>query len=162
MPPTKASAKYSKKDGSLVVSDDKKYVFWTPSDPPGATPTVTVPVADITNLQQTPATSKAIALKVFVNTDSYVFSFTHKENSRKEQETITEILRNTIAANKASTAASLVPSAAATPTPAAATNGENGGAQSAAMAMAKAVSSKAADEGWYDDSKLMADVNLQR
>jgi transcription initiation factor TFIIH subunit 1 len=161
MPPTKASAKYSKKDGSLVVFDDKKYVFWTPSDPPGATPTITIPVADITNLQQTPATSKAIALKVFVNADSYVFSFTHKENARKEQENVTEILRNTIAANKASTAAALVPSAATTPKPAAG-GGENGGAQSAAMAIAKAVSSKAADEGWYDDSKLMADANLQR
>ncbi|SMR49185.1 unnamed protein product [Zymoseptoria tritici ST99CH_1A5] len=162
MPPTRASAKYTKKDGSLVVSDDKKYVFWTPSDPPGATPTVTIPVVDITNLQQTPATSKAIALKVFVNTDSYVFSFTHKENARKEQEVVTEVLRNIIAANKASTAASLVSSAAATPTPAAGGAGENGGAQPAALAIAKAVSSKAADEGWYDDSKLMADANLQR
>ncbi|KAI7157300.1 hypothetical protein KC316_g15475, partial [Hortaea werneckii] len=65
MPPTtRASVAYKKKDGSLSVADDRKYLFWTPAAPPGASPSVTVPVADITNLQQTPESSPKVALKV--------------------------------------------------------------------------------------------------
>ena len=162
MPPTRATVTYKKKDGILSISDDSKYVFWTPATPAGASPTVTVPVKDITNLQQTPASAPKVALKVFVGEESYVFSFTHASNARKEQEAITDGLRNTIAATKASAAASLAP--ASTPAGGSTPAGQGGGAdgQSAAMAIAKAVSSKAADEGWYDDAKLKGDFQLQR
>ena len=157
MSSTKAAVSLKKKDGILTISDDRKYLFWTAATPPGGSPSVTVPISDITNLQQTPESSPKVALKVFVKDDNYVFSFTHTTNARKEQETITETLRNTIATNKAPTAAQLAPSAA----PTLGVSADDGG-QSAAMAIAKAVSSKAADEAWYDDSKLKADVNLQR
>lgn len=166
MPHTSATAAYKKKDGTLTVADDRKYVFWTPAAPTAAPPAVTVPVADITNLQQTPATSKAIALKVVVGDSSYVFTFNHKDNARKEQESTTDVLRNIIAANKAKDANHLATPAAAasasgTPGPANASGPEDSGA-SASMAIAKALSSTKADEGWYDDSKLKSDITLQR
>ncbi|KAH9810935.1 general transcription and DNA repair factor IIH subunit tcf-29-like [Teratosphaeria destructans] len=156
-PSIKASVSYKKKDGSLTVSDDKKYLFWTPAQPPGASPSVTVPVADITNLQQTPESSAKIALKVFIKEESHVFSFTSKDAARKEQEAVTNTLRDIIAANKAGVTAQLAPAAAAS------TPGKEGGdgGQSAAMAIAKAVSSKQ-DDSWYDDNKLKNDVQLQR
>nr|POE74759.1 putative rna polymerase ii transcription factor b subunit 1 [Quercus suber] len=160
MPSTKASVSYKKKDGHLTVSQDTRFLFWTPTTPPGASPSVTIPVADITNLQQTPATTPKVALKVFIKEDSYVFSFTSKDAARKEQENITDTLRNAIAANKVGTVQQVLPSA--TPT---STTQQDGGsdAQSAAMAMAKAASSnKAAEDAWYDDSKLKSDFQLQR
>lgn len=157
MPSTKANVTYKKKEGSLTVSDDIKYVFWTPSAPPGASPTVTIPIADITNLQQTPATQPKVALKVVVKEDSYVFSFTHATDARKEQEGITDTLRDRIAALKAGTAASLAPAASSGPAP----NADDGG-RPAAMAIAKAVSSAPTEESWYDDSKLMDDHTLQK
>jgi transcription initiation factor TFIIH subunit 1 len=155
----KATVTYKKKDGVLAVGDDSKYLFWTPSAPPGSPPSVTISIVDITNLQQTPETSPKVALKVFVKEESYVFSFTDKQSARKEQEVVTDTLRNVISASKA---AAPIPQVA-TPnpgTPGAAQNGD--GAQPAAMAMAKAVSSKSADEAWYDDAKLKADFQLQK
>lgn len=157
MSPTRASAKYSKKDGHLTISDDTKYVFWTPTEPPGASPSVTIAVGEITNLQQTPATSKSIALKVVVTETNYVFTFTDKQNARAEQESVTETLRNVITANKAaSTAQQLAKSSPATPNP-------SNSAQPAAISIAKAVShQQVPDEGWYDDNQLKSDDKLQR
>lgn len=156
MASTKARVSYKKKDGLLTVADDRRFLFWTPADKPGASPAVTVPIADITNLQQTPATSKNIALKVVVKDESYVFTFTNKENGRKEQEAVTDLLRDLIAANKASVAAQLAPAASTTTAPA-----QDGG-QSGSMAFAQAAASRPVDEGWYDDSKLKSDFQLQR
>ncbi|KAL1583169.1 hypothetical protein WHR41_07972 [Cladosporium halotolerans] len=153
----KASVSYKKKDGVLAVSDDSKYLFWTPSAPPGSSPTVTILVADITNLQQTPESSPKVALKVFVKEESYVFSFTDKQSARKEQEVVTDTLRNVISASKAAPTPQETPGPG---TPVPAQGSEN--AQPAAMAIAKALSSKAADEAWYDDSKLKSDFQLQK
>ena len=162
-PPPTAAVSYKKKDGTLTLSQDSKFLFFTISG--SSTPAVTIPVGDITNLQQTPESSPKVALKVFVKEESYVFSFTKgREDARKEQEAVTDTLRNTIAANKAKSVdvQSLVPSATPTPAPGQQQDGGDAG-QSAAMAIAKAVSSKsAADEGWYDDNKLKSDIQLQR
>lgn len=161
MPPTPTAAVlYKKKDGTLTISPDHKYLFWTGQGT--SSPAVTIPIADITNLQQTPASSAKVALKVFVKDDNYVFSFTSKDAAKKEQEVVTDTLRNTIAAAKAPSAAAQLTPAAATPS---GSNGQqNGGdaGHSAAMAIAKAVSSRQADEGWYDDTKLKSDFQLQR
>ena len=156
----KATVTYKKKDGVLAVSDDSKHLFWTPSAPPGSAPTVTITVVDITNLQQTPASSPKVALKVFVNEESYVFSFTDKEAGRKEQEVVTDYLRNVISANKAAAAA---PPSVSTPnpgTPGAAEDGEP--AQPGSIAMAKAASSKSAEDSWYDDAQLKNNTDMQR
>jgi len=154
-----ASVSYKKKDGYLAVSVDKKYVFWTPTQPPGSPPAVTIPVADIINLQQTPESSPKVALKVFIKEESHVFSFTSKDVARKEQEAVTNSLRDIIAANKAAATEQLVPSA--TPTPTAAQDGGETG-QSAAMAIARAINLQTQDESWLDDGKLKTDFQLQR
>lgn len=156
MPPQPSGAvQYKKKDGRLELSEDGKYLFFT--NTASTSPAVTVPVADITNLQQTPATSPKIALKIFVGEESYVFSFTSAANARKEQEAVTDALRNIIAANKAKSenVQSLVA------TPAAQQNGGDA-AQSSTIAIARATTSKAVEEEWYDDGKLLANSELQR
>lgn len=156
MPPIfKATVSYKKKDGILRISDDKKNLFWTPAG--GDSPAVTIRVGEITNLQQTPATSKSIALKLVVGDESYVLQFTHKEEARKEQEQVTDTLRDLVAAKKAKDAPQLAP-ATGPHTP---TDGAPEG-KSAAMAIAKAVASKAQDESWYDDEKLKGDFQTQR
>ncbi|KAF2153946.1 hypothetical protein K461DRAFT_311958 [Myriangium duriaei CBS 260.36] len=160
---SRASVSYKKKDGVLAVGDDKKFLYWTPATPPNATPSLTIPIGDVVNLQQTPASNPKIALKVFVQpasateAETYIFSFTSASSARKEQETTTEVLRNAISALKA---AVTLPKAAA---PAAATAAQDEPGQSAAMAIAQAVSGAGkTSEGWYDDSRLKADIELQR
>jgi transcription initiation factor TFIIH subunit 1 len=162
MPPTTTAAvSWKKQNGTLSISTDSKYLFFTPSN--ASSPAVTIPVADVTNLQQTPESSPKVALKVFVKDESHVFSFTSEGKARKEQEAVTDALRNIIATNKAKsdTVQSLVATPSGAATPAGQSNGADGG-QSAAMAIAKAVSSKAADEAWYDDNKLKSDFALQK
>jgi transcription initiation factor TFIIH subunit 1 len=155
MSPTRAQAKYSKKDGHLSISEDSKYVFWTPSSPAGASPAVTMQVAEITNLQQTPATSKSIALKVVVGGDkSHVFTFTDPNNAREEQKSVTETLSNVITANKAAPPPTNDP-VPAIPTPKPASN-------STPTATAIPPAQAAADDGWYDDARLKSDDKLQR
>ncbi|CAK4031058.1 RNA polymerase II transcription factor B subunit 1 [Lecanosticta acicola] len=155
MPPNfKVAATYKKKDGTFIVGEDKKNAFWTPKG--DATPTVTIRATEITNLQQTPETAKAIALKIIVGDESYVFTF----GQRPDQEKTTEKVKELIALYKVKDG----PATAAAGTPAAGTpaEGSGGEGQSAAMAIAKAVASKAADEGWYDDNRLKGDTMLQR
>ncbi|KAK3067193.1 RNA polymerase II transcription factor B subunit 1 [Teratosphaeriaceae sp. CCFEE 6253] len=156
MPSTRATCSYKKKDGSLTISDDTKYLFWTPSTPPAASPSVTVPIADITNLQQTPAVNPKIALKVFVTDVNYVFSFPSSDAARKEQEAITDTLRNAITTLKDAATSSLTPARKT------ATNGDGNAGQSAAMSIAKALSAQPQDDDWYDDGKLKSDFQLQR
>ncbi|KAK1089819.1 RNA polymerase II transcription factor B subunit 1, partial [Friedmanniomyces endolithicus] len=79
----KTSVVYKKANGSLTC--DKRHLIWSPSAPSGATPSLKIAVADITNLQQTGEASAKVALKVLVKDDSYVFSFTSKDAARKEQ-----------------------------------------------------------------------------
>lgn len=163
MPSSTAAVSYKKRDGRLIVSDDKKYLLFTPSTPTGAPPAVTIPVPDITNLQQTPATSESVALRV-VTTDSakeqkYAFVFTHATAARAEQQAVTDTLRNIITASKAAEAGPARASATPGPTQAA---GDAGG-KSAAMAIAQAVSgSGKATDSWYDDASLKTDISLQR
>ena len=163
-PPPTAVVTYKKKDGRLSVSDHVKHLFWTPATPPNALPSVTILVADITNLQQTPESSSKVALKVFVQQDNHVFNFT-SSNARKEQESITDALRNTIAANKSGSSAELVPELSNFASRGAAGQQDGGqGAKPAAMTISTAASSKtsAVDESWYDDAKLKSDFQLQR
>ncbi|KAF2860640.1 hypothetical protein K470DRAFT_264252 [Piedraia hortae CBS 480.64] len=141
-----ASVTYKKVEGRLVLSNDqKKLQFGVASQPP----TVTIAVADISSLQQTPKSSAKVALKVFVKDENYTFFFTSKENARKEQEDITNVLHQRIAADKAGAAAQLLPK-----------EGKDGA--SAAMAIARAVSSQAQTEDWYDANKLRSNVELQK
>ncbi|KAK0287649.1 RNA polymerase II transcription factor B subunit 1 [Friedmanniomyces endolithicus] len=153
----KTSVVYKKANGSLAC--DKRHLIWTPSIPSGVTPSLKIAVADITNLQQTGEASAKVALKVLVKDVSYVFSFTSKDEARKEQVAVTDTLRDAIATLKAAAASSLAP---AVGTPGAAQNGGGDTGQSSSMAIAKALSAKPQDEGWYDDARLKSDFQLQR
>lgn len=88
--------------------------------------------------------------------ENHVFSFTSAASARPDQEAITDVLRNTIAALKSASAqvASAPAQAPAQSTP----------SQSAAIAVAQAVSAGAskATETWYDDTRLKSDIDLQR
>jgi len=85
--------------------------------------------------------------------ENHVFSFTSAA-ARAEQEAITDILRNAIAAIK--TAEPPKPAPASGPA-------QDASAPSAAMAMAQAVSSAVkTNESWYDDIHLITDIELQR
>ena len=105
----------------------------------------------IIDLQQTPASSPKVMLKVFVqppNTSApqqYVFSFTSGANARAEADKIRDAL---------SAAINAVKSGPATPTPA-------GGSTS--MAMASAVSkAPGSSTPWLDDNQLKKDAELQQ
>ncbi|KAE8144828.1 hypothetical protein BDV25DRAFT_134326 [Aspergillus avenaceus] len=155
MAPPSGSAAYKKKDGTLTMSQDRQSVSWIPSAG-GATGAITLSVAQITNLQQTPANNPKVMLKIFVlppNTpasspEQYVFNFTAGANARPEADAIKDALSAAIQAAKATPTAP-------TPSPAPPT----GEGMSTAMAFATAVSSKTT---WDDDKRLKGDVELQQ
>lgn len=109
------------------------------------------------DLQQTPATSAKVMLKIFAlasdapsNTtpEAYVFQFTSGTDARAQADAIKDTLSAQVNAVKAGTPSQ-------TPTP--------GGGMSAAMAIANAVSSVGASKNpWDDDNRLKGDVELQQ
>ncbi|KAB8258262.1 hypothetical protein BDV32DRAFT_71738 [Aspergillus pseudonomiae] len=155
MAPPSGSAAYKKKDGTLTMSQDRQSVSWIPAAG-GATGTITLSVAQITNLQQTPASNPKVMLKIFVlppNTpenspEQYVFNFTAGANARAEADAIKDALSASIQAAKTAQAA---------PTPSPAPGAGEG--MSTAMAVASAVSAKSS---WDDDKWLKGDVELQQ
>ncbi|KAL5115866.1 RNA polymerase II transcription factor B subunit 1 [Pleosporales sp. CAS-2024a] len=147
-----AAAQYKKQDGTVSVSADGKTVSWKSAS--GTAPPLSITIADIGNLQQTPATSVKASIKIVVpdtapQPGNYMLTFTSPA-ARDDQQTITGLLRKWIEAAKAQQAPVPAPSA---------TNGEGA---SAAMAMAQTVAAaaKGNDES-YDDAKLLADLDLQ-
>lgn len=112
----------------------------------------------VTDLQQTPAGSAKVMLKVFAQTpgskdsETHVFSFTSATTARAEVDAIKDALSKAIQAIKAKNG---LPSAPG-----------GGNAASAAMAIASAVSSTPGQGGdtsaIYDDSKLLSDIELQQ
>ncbi|MCJ1466043.1 RNA polymerase II transcription factor B subunit 1 [Pseudocyphellaria aurata] len=151
----RGSAAYKKIDGTLAIVKDGQAVSWTPVAPPGSKPTLTLHVSSITNLQQTPATSAKVMLKVFALTqgasasEQYVFSFTSPTTARAEADAIKDALSKAIQAAKAGSGVLAPP-----------------GGASAAMTIASAVTSLPPGGGntdaWYDDSRLKSDVQLQQ
>lgn len=106
------------------------------------------------DLQQTPATSAKVSLRVFAQTstaegsapETFTFQFTSTTDPRAEADAIKAALATRIEATRA---------AAAGPE-----NGAEG--TSAAMAIASAISSGPSREAWLDDDRLKTDVDLQR
>lgn len=108
----------------------------------------------ILDLQQTPATSAKVMLKVFAQTqgaaasEQYVFSFTSPTTARAEADAIKDALGKAIQAAKAGSSVLAQP-----------------GGGSAAMTIASAVTSLphgGNTDAWYDDSRLKSDVQLQQ
>ncbi len=111
-----------------------------------------------TDLQQTPASSTKVMLKIFAQAqgskevDTHVFSFTSPTASRPEADAIKNALSAIIQASKTSNGIPTAPG--------------GGNAAPAAMAIASAVASTPGQGGdvasIYDDGKLVSDVELQQ
>ena len=109
------------------------------------------------DLQQTPATSAKVMLKVFAQApgaqvpETHVFAFTSPTSARVEADSIKDALSKAIQSAKTGGGLPAAP---------------GGGASSAAMAIASAMSSKSGAErepdALYDDAKLQQDVELQQ
>ncbi|KAF7589688.1 RNA polymerase II transcription factor B subunit 1 [Aspergillus hancockii] len=155
MAPPSGSAAYKKKDGTLTISQDGQSISWIPAAG-GATGTITLSVAQVTNLQQTPASNPKVMLKIFVlppnapagSPEQYVFNFTAGSTARAEADAIKDALSAAIQTAK-------TVQTAPTPSPAPGT----GEVMSAALAFASAVSTKST---WDDDKRLQGDVELQQ
>ncbi|RFU24090.1 hypothetical protein B7463_g12250, partial [Scytalidium lignicola] len=152
----RASTLYQKSEGTLSISKDQKSLLWLPlKDSPENF--VTISIADIANLQQTPESAKKVMLKVFEKVPSsaepvtHLFHFNSPTNPRGEANAIKDALTTLISEIKANDVKGLAGSNA-------------GGTQSAAMAIASAVSSKPASvpSKWYDDAQLKIDIELQQ
>ena len=110
-------------------------------------------LTEFSDLQQTPASSAKVMLKVFAQppgakaADTHVFSFTSTSTARAEADAIRDALSKAIQALKSG-------GVSAEP---------GGGASSASMAIASAMSSMPNDvNAIYDDEKLIQDAELQR
>ncbi|KAL8946890.1 MAG: hypothetical protein Q9222_006775, partial [Ikaeria aurantiellina] len=157
MAPPRGSAAYKKQDGTLAISKDGQSISWTPVTPPGSKPSLTFPVSAITNLQQTPASTPKVMLKIFAqppgapSPETHVFNFTSPTVARAEVDAIKDALSKAIQQAKVGGAIPAAP---------------GGSASSAAMAIASAVSSgpqaAASQDGIYDDARLQSDVDLQQ
>ncbi|KAF1829788.1 RNA polymerase II transcription factor [Decorospora gaudefroyi] len=152
-----AAAQYKKQDGVVSVSAQGKTVSWKSGT--GALPPLSIAIADIANLQQTPATSAKASIKIFVLESSpqagnHTVTFTSAV-AREDQQNFTSVLRKWIEAAKQKTAPPSAPVASAG-------GGGGGGGVTAAMAMAQTVTAAAKDqEEAYEDAKLLADLELQ-
>ncbi|KAH6633114.1 hypothetical protein C7974DRAFT_334072 [Boeremia exigua] len=150
-----AAAQYKKKDGILSVSADGKTVSWDAIG--GLLPPLAIVIADIGNLQQTPATAAKASIKIVViesslQAGSHTFTFT-SATPRDDQQMVRGLLQKGIEAAKAQEAPAV--------TPAAASSGDGGGA-SGAITVAQTVAATAQqDEDLYSDAKLLGDLELQ-
>ncbi|KAH7311744.1 RNA polymerase II transcription factor-related protein [Stachybotrys elegans] len=156
---------YKKKEGILTLTSDAQTVTWTPNT--GGPATVSLPVANVTNLQQTPDTSAKVMLKIFEKAvdggepATYLFHFNASE-AREEAKAIKDLLSRLLHEIRSQDpnvpkATPGTPSAGAASTP----NG-NGGSGSAAMAFASAVNSQQSSTRWFDDNQLKNDIELQQ
>ncbi|KAF1931459.1 uncharacterized protein M421DRAFT_348135 [Didymella exigua CBS 183.55] len=148
-----AAAQYKKKDGTLFVSADATTVSWE-----GGGPGLAIAIADIGNLQQTPATAAKSSIKIVVVESSplagnHTFTFTSAA-PRDDQQMIRGLLQKGIEAAKAQETLAV--------TPAVATPGGNVSGASGAITMAKTVAASAQqEEDLYADAKLLSDLELQ-
>ncbi|KAI4620039.1 hypothetical protein J4E80_004565 [Alternaria sp. BMP 0032] len=154
-----AAAQYKKDNGRVAVSADGKTVSWKSTSGAANAPAPwSIAIADIGNLQQTPATAAKASIKIVVPepaplAGNHTLTFT-SATARDDQQNITSLLRKWIEASKQQSA----------PSPAPAAGGKDGGdsSASAAIAMAQTVTAGGKDnEENYDDAKLLADTTLQ-
>ncbi|KAG5952214.1 hypothetical protein E4U53_001360 [Claviceps sorghi] len=162
---------FKKKDGILTLTSDFQTVTWTPNS--GGPPTVSLPVSNITNLQQTPETAAKVMLKVFEKSENgnepatYLFHFntsSAKEEAKAVKDVLSKILadlRSTDAGIPRPHVITATPSVAGASTPGG--SGGGGGGVSASMAFSSAVNSQSGpSERWFDDNELKNDIELQQ
>ncbi|KAL6866322.1 RNA polymerase II transcription factor B subunit 1 [Amphichorda felina] len=155
---------YKKKDGILTLTSDHQTVTWSPNA--GGPPTVSLPVANITNLQQTPDTAAKVMLKIFEKPPeggepvTYLFHFNTPE-AKAEAQAVKDLLSRILADLRSNDPNVPKPGPG---TPAGANgqvNGNAGGSGSASMAFASAVNSSQTVR-WFDDNQLRNDIELQQ
>ncbi|KAI0423594.1 hypothetical protein F5Y09DRAFT_207501 [Xylaria sp. FL1042] len=156
------TAAYKKKDGILTLTPDQKTVTWTPSSTPAGPPTLSLSIANITNLQQTPDTAAKVMLKIFEKTAEnaepvpYLFHFNSTSDPRAEANAIKNLLSRLLADVKSNDPGLPKPaSGAATPVGA-------GSGGSATMTFAGAADSRAMVARLFDDDALKGDIALQQ
>ncbi|KAM4066950.1 BSD domain-containing protein [Hirsutella rhossiliensis] len=138
-------ALFKKKDGILTLTSDLQTVTWTPNS--GGPPTISLPVADITNLQQTPDSSPKVMLKIFEKAKdgadpvTYLFHFNTSE-ARAEAKAVKDLLSRLLADLRGSDASIPKPS---TGTP-----------------LAAGASTPPSSARWFDDNQLKMDIELQQ
>ncbi|KAG9203173.1 RNA polymerase II transcription factor B subunit 1 [Epicoccum nigrum] len=145
-----AAAQYKKKDGTLSVSGDGRTVSWEALG--GMLPPLAIAVADIQNLQQTPATAAKASIKILVPDGSHTFTFTSAA-ARDDQQMVRGLLQKGIEAAKAQETPAVTPAAAAT--------AEGGGALGAVTVSQTVAATAQQDEEMYADAKLLSDLKLQ-
>lgn len=174
---------FKKKDGILTLTPDQQTVTWTPNS--GGPPTVSLPVASITNLQQTPDSSPKVMLKIFEKPAgggdpvTFLFHF-HTSEAKAEAQAVKDLLSRLLADLRSNDPSIPKPtsSSAGPGTPASAQNGSkppppppqqqqqtaNGGSASGSMAFASAVNSSSTSQParWFDDVSLRTDIELQQ
>ncbi|KAG6004833.1 hypothetical protein E4U21_000671 [Claviceps maximensis] len=158
---------FKKKDGILTLTSDLQTVTWTPNS--GGPPTVSLPVSNITNLQQTPETAAKVMLKVFEKSGNgnepatYLFHF-NTSNAKEEAKALKDVLSKILADLRSTDTSLPRPHAAsATPTAGVASAPAGSGGVSASMAFASAVNSQSGStERWFDDVQLKNDIELQQ
>ncbi|KAI0181857.1 hypothetical protein GGR52DRAFT_526556 [Hypoxylon sp. FL1284] len=154
--PSGATA-YKKKDGVLTLTPDQKNVIWTPNSAPDGPPTVSLVIANITNLQQTPDTAAKVMLKIFDKPPKssepvpYLFHFNSPSDPRTEANAIKDLLSKLIAEAKNNDPN--VPRPASTPA---------GGSGSASMAFATTAASKPMSARFFEDDAMKSDIALQQ
>ncbi|OAA44348.1 RNA polymerase II transcription factor related protein [Metarhizium rileyi] len=156
---------FKKKDGILTLSSDYQTVTWTPNS--GGPATISLPVSNITNLQQTPETAAKVMLKIFEKADkggdpaTYLFHFNTSE-AKAEAKAVKDVL-STILADIRSNEAGVPRPNVGTPTAAGASTPASAGSASAAMAFASAATSTASSSTrWFDENQLRNDIELQQ
>ncbi|VBB83791.1 Putative RNA polymerase II transcription factor B of subunit 1 [Podospora comata] len=156
-------ATYKKKDGVLTLTEDKKFLIWSPL-PANGPPTVSLALERILNLQQTPDTAPKVILKVIEKPKSteegqagaaFLFQFTSPTDARAEANAIKALLSQILSELRGNDPS--VPKPIGTPQADA-----NGAGASAAMSFASTVNSKGPTVRWFDDNALKADLELQR
>ncbi|KAK4190274.1 hypothetical protein QBC35DRAFT_86945 [Podospora australis] len=159
----RGKAVYKKKEGILTLTDDQKFLIWSPLPATGP-PTVSLALERILNLQQTPPTSAKVILKVIEKPKpgaedqpgtSFLFSFTSPADARAEADAIRDLLSAILAELRGNDPN--VPK----PVGDAQAAGVNGAGASAAMSFASTVNAKTPSIRWFDDDTLRADTSLQ-
>ncbi|OLN80951.1 putative RNA polymerase II transcription factor B subunit 1 [Colletotrichum chlorophyti] len=164
-------AAFKKKDGVLTLTPDQISVIWTPA-PGNGPPTVSLALANITNLQQTPDSAAKVMLKIFEKPPDaaeqvpYLFHFTSPE-ARSEANAIKDLLSRLLADIRSGDPNVPRPSSGTPAPPANGANGTStasvgGGSGSGSMTFASSVNSKPSNARWFDDTQLKNDIELQQ
>ncbi|KAH9898616.1 TFIIH p62 subunit domain-containing protein [Xylariomycetidae sp. FL2044] len=151
----KGAAAYKRKDGLLTLTPDQSTVTWTPNSAPGGPPALSLSIAKITNLQQTPDSAAKVMLKIIEKPSvdaepvPYTFHFNSASDPRTEANAVRDLLSRLMSEAKATDPNVPRPAASA-------------GSASASMAFANAALSKPASATLFDDDSLKKDIALQQ